>query len=1425
MDGHLPARPLSEVRLWARALDAADLGRAVPRDRVGLNAWWRINENEGQVLRDSVWGSHLRFSTAEWTTSPDAALSWLGLHIDGEPVATTTSDRTVDRDLQFTIGASKTAGTAEGHFRGVLDEVRVWGAARGAEQIRDHLFSRLDTSSDDLADLIAYYRFDRSEIDDAAQPTSVADSGPGGNHLPIEASTRPTEVLSTAPVSAEAALVRCALAGVKTSFHLTGISGRPAVTRFVEDDAVMRCFGWISNDRWHLTDGVRVAGDVVAAPVALDPGAVRGAGTVPTGNTLLVPMHLKGIYLSTPLKAAGPTVDFTYLPWNDGTRDHNPDYAPLGANLELPPMQNLGGELQAGVHLHWTLPPALGRPIDIGGRTVLPYIPVRWQIEQIEGGDDRRTLWSDHLHPPDTPINDAHVAIPVPPDPERSTDPPYRYMGVATEGDLPAEFSERMRDHYRDEGPDGVGDRHKLTILGYGDPTLTSYYPNGREILGHHVSTDRLGDDVSVSSWLVQATLYDPADSSSPLFELMADTGLSLEELLEALGWAENASGIESIQLIGAVEIEHTSKPHVPAVDSAVELAMGATGTEALSAHLARRFGAEFGDPIKIEEQLEAVLMGNKLHGHGADLGFRFGEARHEQGYQSHPGGTIWCLTDADDVPADVHTDLRELNRLQRTADKLENEVISVRGQLYADWCRYMLAKYPPPAGLEQFEEMDYPSVGAIAAWIESITAETAGRTTFQLADARAEVEDLSERLGGRLAEYGASLTQEPTDPFYSPNDPVILIAGLDLPHTPAAATLEPRRVDVFAPEARALWGAVDEAWDGELVGAGDEWMPFIMEWQAEFVPLVDGTSAAAATQRFTLHEDDADADLRDISGVPDPAPVYLEGRTFLTLGIGDRFQRSLAEFLTHWLPGGAELDQVVERARHYLLASQAPSDTDDAVLTACRAYVALSDETVVSQSLGGFHDGLLQRERHLQPAMSDPLGSPDEQAFTHAIAAFIGDEPRLAPNPGQPFLPLRAGSLRLTGLRLIDVWGRPKDIIRDRPIEPAFAETLRPFPHKPGWAGLRPRSVQPLRVRTEWLTESVDGDETAEGPPVSPVIGWIMANHMDRSLMVFDGTGVALGAFDRDGDFAPAPGTSRAAALELASGVPAALAHVGRHASGNPAWVRAFLDATDDALGRIAPRDHLHHPGLAVLAGRPLAVVRVRLSLELMGLPVRDQSWEHLTGQLAAHRAGQNTDHSRWEDMRLPVRLGSYRSLDDGLVGFWVEDAEGRHIGPLHSMASQVSGEILGHDDPSALLWLPVAGKPVTVTMLIDPRGSVHVATGVLPMKTIKLGLSEVQGPLQRLSSWYLQAPLLQPPVRSDPDPAFFAGPPHEPGMTWRWVEAATDHNVDGEAAIWREYRHFKSMRTSAHLEAASELREGWLVLDHGPDPSEELS
>jgi hypothetical protein len=193
---------------------------------------------------------------------------------------------------------------------------------------------------------------------------------------------------------------------------------------------------------------------------------------------------------------------------------------------------------------------------------------------------------------------------------------------------------------------------------------------------------------------------------------------------------------------------------------------------------------------------------------------------------------------------------------------------------------------------------------------------------------------------------------------------------------------------------------------------------------------------------------------------------------------------------------------------------------------------------------------------------------------------------------------------------------------------------------------------------------------------------------------------------------------------------------------------------------------------------------------LEVLGaLPV-DQSWAELRSVLA----GAPRSTAGLEDVRFPLRLGEHGQLDDGLLGFWIERG--------HELDDRFHTPV-----ERDLITLTVDGPPVHLTMLVDPRGSVHATTGILPTKVLRIPPEQYGPALNRIGITFLTAPLL-----TDPDALRVALPP-EPGHRWSWIER-TD-------AGWREVpaAALGQPRTEATFAGVQELREGWLRLDPVPD------
>ncbi|MEM9161587.1 MAG: LamG-like jellyroll fold domain-containing protein [Cyanobacteria bacterium P01_F01_bin.4] len=284
---------LSELRIWSVARSKTQVNTTLSAPEAGLTAWWRFEENAGNIAYDAGGANHARIIGTQWVKNPAPSGSSFEIYRDGQKVAAqelTTLPAKGD-NTQFTIGAQKASGSSYGgYYKGALEETRIWKTARRREEILDNLFTRL---KGEKADLMANYTFDNIKSGE------VKDLSLKSNHLqmPTTQTQKPTEVVSTAPISNDTAQVRSALSGIKTSFQ-DQISGRPAVVEYADtqrlDDGRIigvykRCYAYTKNGKWLLLTGYKV-GNLVTEWIGqaqFDPqvvGYIEGAPPVPSEN-------------------------------------------------------------------------------------------------------------------------------------------------------------------------------------------------------------------------------------------------------------------------------------------------------------------------------------------------------------------------------------------------------------------------------------------------------------------------------------------------------------------------------------------------------------------------------------------------------------------------------------------------------------------------------------------------------------------------------------------------------------------------------------------------------------------------------------------------------------------------------------------------------------------------------------------------------------------------------------------------------------------------------------------------------------------------------------------------------------------------------------------------------------------------------------
>ena len=352
--------------------------------------------------------------------------------------------------------------------------------------------------------------------------------------------------------------------------------------------------------------------------------------------------------------------------------------------------------------------------------------------------------------------------------------------------------------------------------------------------------------------------------------------------------------------------------------------------------------------------------------------------------------------------------------------------------------------------------------------------------------------------------------------------------------------------------------------------------------------------------------------------------------------------------------------------------------DNDPVVKVILKVSQKLDSPTfhTLAQSLSGFNEALLMHKQTLQLPIADPLGFQDAQDFTKAVQGAVGESNCSAPQPHNDFHPIRTGLLRIRELRVVDTFGRVQNLaLKDHKV---MATEIMTTPANPHLVFLPPRLVQPARLNFRWLAaeggdpSSGDEPEMNAHPETTPICGWFLPNNLDNSLMVYDNTGQALGSISAlERKWIPAPGTSILPNedwnVHLRTLV-THLLHVPDPKDEGPAFLEDFLSGIEGALERIDPENFAQHEALALLMGRPIAVVRAVVNLELRGQPAINQDWNVFRTDIerdlkreltqadgsASQPAERETDAV--DRVRFPIRLGDDRQLNDGLVGYWKE-------------------------------------------------------------------------------------------------------------------------------------------------------------------------
>jgi hypothetical protein len=1126
-------------------------------------------------------------------------------------------------------------------------------------------------------------------------------------------------------------------------------------------------------------------------------------------------------------------------------------YAPSFLQSRLKP-------LEAGVHLHWAVPAALthARYYENKDREQ-PCIPNRWLVMRIgrAGGDSQFSSkgWvveSDFLS--DTANHEGVPFLFTEGRQFRDAASPAKSMDVKYVGRTQA------LDGWGETQPAPAFD---LKSYGWGDPSFAAYYPACKGVLGFHDSLDGVAPGHLLTYLVIGWYSDENKDPLNP--DGKPDTVESCTERLASLLWScmevRQDSLVRKTLCHGSVvnikwQGADQRYPNVAAGSSPPAISIGASADDAFAALLAPQGIAA------LQRTLRAFHTGQAKEVRDE---FQLGEALHQQSFNAAGGGKRWSVEPAKQslegsappplLTAKVQDRLGKLNEAQRKLDKRAREVESLRWQLFACWATW--------AGKQTGPKPGRPARSLVSRAEAALQqAENALRSDEEaVRERKVEVnEALNEQKGMQLVESTMPPFLQPKDPFIAmkgenltgidrtrPRRPDKdfeggqllhcrhgneIVGGVSFSgavsaqkkaaecytlHFPAqnrlpfgdiakdlaleALLFDPNHAtlavmqDGLVPDFKELQKTLEQSRQSNASGiewigkppdplgvtrwsGANPWLPLYLMWQANWsFAHADGSDNKSALNGWALSNDPLGGDL-----LPDSKttrmqlekPKQLAGATLLSGFSG----RPLAENLRSFAAS--------EGLRVNSLSG-------------------VEEVAVLGQSLGGFNDLLVRQTLGFCLPPVDP-NDQNSALIDSAVWSAMGNTPQPTMPSGGSFLPLRAGDLTLVNLYLVDAFGQTRKLI-DSNSTLAKTNIIASTEVQPGvgcHASFNPRLIQGARLNFDWPGGAAEA---------GPLCGWLVPNFLEKSFAVFSASGAPLGALESvlpalgektiqskiKFNWRPAPGSSLGISEIADKPLGNFLELISKFSADEG---QAFLELVELVLRKTEERLPPEDPGLAVLLGRPLALVQASIGLELDGLPngywTTGDSWKFET---------QN-----FENLQVPVRLGRMEMAADGLIGYLQGGA-----GPL--FASDGATRRLGNSgliEYEQELKVSFAdAAPQTLTLLLDASARVHATTGILPRCSIELP-PEVGKRISLIEDVYFNvAPVLGARPQANQAPITMPRPSDAFGR-WSWATRP--------ALNWRE---IQSADDRARFPDDLALCEGWLKLRLRPERRSESS
>ena len=612
-------------------------------------------------------------------------------------------------------------------------------------------------------------------------------------------------------------------------------------------------------------------------------------------------------------------------------------------------------------------------------------------------------------------------------------------------------------------------------------------------------------------------------------------------------------------------------------------------------------------------------------------------------------------------------------------------------------------------------------------------------------------------------------------------------------------------------------------------------WLPLFLAWEISYAPFPDSPAqenytSDAISSRFRLNADETELVLNSASAIDGTNHNTYTGIGFINPNHGYILANTISDFIKDHPKNedNDELNEAVTDLKSKPVFTATLDNLTNQLLQLSNAP-QLTPVDVVNDKPGTSYYTFTQNTGKVLRSNGSLSGKP----HTALGLAQLND-----PTSFSGFSPIRAGDAWISKLYVVDAFGQQRDLIGDGVSQTLFTDSdlapPSPLPANTGKANfwLPPRLAQSSRLNFNWVspysTQETTYIENETQPVSNPIRGWIQINLLNHGLLTYTSSGDSLveiyskenALFYRTipnsiltSDICAPTGPIDATffralnTVHVDSEFIGFLENLSKVAFSSEGSFSLWLEDLNERNSLIVSKNGTLDPATAAIKGRPLAICRVALTMELSGSPFADQSPQAFTQFVDS----QEHLTKGVSDVEFPVRLGDITRFNDGTFGYFKtasDSEESKFFIALDKTSPGAAWESISEAGFTVNANQIANGTPLEVTMLLDPTLPTHTISGILPSHALSIPLSYYQEAMSKMNFVSLAAPVLSP----DPalEQSLLATQPRVGTGDWEWIEA------NESADDWQKPVPIKQIPPDVYEPGHPlTLREGWLSLN----------